>query len=132
MNPIVKRFNKTNNNYKLNFADSYGYLREELQPKNQFYLTDKQGNFPSEFDVGAYGYKCFDIFPLIETLFIECFGKGTSNTFERWGIQGQDITWEYDNYILRLAVDPEHPKTSGYHLRITIDQMVDDESAKKG
>ena len=65
-NPIVKKFNEVSLNYMLSPLNG---------ETTRFYLTDKQGNFPTKLSTGSYGYKVFDVYPVVESELTKCFGK---------------------------------------------------------
>lgn len=120
-NPIVEKFNKENLNYILKLNEN------KWTPANSYILCDKQGSFAKEFDIGNYGCNIPKVFPVIEKLFTKIFGNGDTNEFKpygEYGPTGKYTQWKYEGYILDLRDEPEHPRTSGSHLRIYITEKV--------
>ena len=113
MNPIVEKFNKTNPNYNL--------VVSEYEPEGHYQLRNKQGELCPELDLGSYGYNISKVMPFVWKLFNECFGEGIKGrvigAHRDWDTY---VLWEYEDYLLELREENEHPRTGGVYMRIRI------------
>lgn len=124
-NPIIEKFESSNTLYKFQRLDEDAQF-EQYNCYKGYCLKYKNGNYPSEFETGDYGWKYKNAFLSIKEVFSNCFGQPFESVYYIWNEECEKAVWEYEGYILWLSTVYTHPKTDGWYIEIGIKRMYCD------